>query len=301
MADPANLNRLTYFAAVVETGSFTAAGQRLGITKAVVSQQVARLESEVGATLLVRTTRQVRPTETGRSFYARCRVILSEAEAAFGEMAQNAETPNGLLRITAPSDYGVLVVAPVVSAFVARFPSCRAELKLTDERVNLIDDELDVGIRVGWLKDSSQQTRRVGTFDQLVVCAPSTAKTLPKTLQPNDLSTLGFVANSALPDPFNFTFSRGTGERKRVRLNGAVSVDATLGVLAAVRGSNAFSILPDYLAAPEIKAGKLARMLPQWRLPAGGIHTLFPAARFRPVKVAAFTQMLVEAEKIRTS
>src|SRR3954463_7030341 len=114
MPQPPNLNRLAYFAAVVETGSFTAAAARLGITKAVVSQQVARLEEELGTTLLVRTTRRVEPTEAGRAFHARCVVILRESEEAFVEITRAAGSPTGTLRITAPFDYGAAVVVPAL-------------------------------------------------------------------------------------------------------------------------------------------------------------------------------------------
>lgn len=111
-----NLNRLAYFAAVVDTGSFTRAAERLRITKAVVSQRVAELERETGTTLLVRSTRRVHPTEAGRTLHARCALILREAEVAFDELAQAAAEPTGTLRITAPNDYGTATVVPAVTA-----------------------------------------------------------------------------------------------------------------------------------------------------------------------------------------
>src|SRR4051812_19996049 len=112
MQGPMNLNRLAYFAAVIDAGSFTAPPAPLGITKAVVSQQVARLEEELGTTLLVRTTRRVAPTEAGRALHARCVVILRESEDAFADLGRAAATPTGSLRITAPFDYGAVVVVP---------------------------------------------------------------------------------------------------------------------------------------------------------------------------------------------
>src|SRR4051812_31565241 len=109
-----NLRRLAYFAAVVETGSFTAAADRLGITKAVVSQQVARLEREYKTSLLVRTTRRVQATDVGRAFYERCAVVLREAARAFEGLAERSVAPSGTLRLTAPFDYGVGVVVPAI-------------------------------------------------------------------------------------------------------------------------------------------------------------------------------------------
>src|SRR3954464_10473466 len=110
MNPPPNLNRLAYFAAVVETGSFTAAAARLGITKAVVSQQVARLEEDTGTALLVRSTRSVRPTEAGRDFHARCAIILQNAEDAFRSLQVDNRRPTGVLRLTAPLDLGIEII-----------------------------------------------------------------------------------------------------------------------------------------------------------------------------------------------
>src|SRR4051812_15828987 len=141
-----NLNRLAYFAAVLDTGSFTRAAERLGITKAVVSQQVARLERDLGTSLLVRTTRSLHPTEAGRIFHARCVAILREAEEAFNELAQAAREPTGTLRITAPNDYGTAVAVPVVSAFTTRFPACGVELTLGDEAIDLVSGQIDLAI-----------------------------------------------------------------------------------------------------------------------------------------------------------
>jgi DNA-binding transcriptional LysR family regulator len=132
-----NLNRLAYFAAVVDAASFTRAADRLGITKAVVSQQVARLEQELKTDLLVRTTRRVEPTEAGRLLHARCVMILGEAENAFAELAQSNTEPMGLLRIAAPNDYGSCTLAPLVAAFSRKYPACRVDLLLADSKIDL--------------------------------------------------------------------------------------------------------------------------------------------------------------------
>lgn len=168
-----NLNRLAYFVAVVDAGSFTHAATRLGITKAVVSQQVAQLETELGATLLTRSTRKVRPTEAGRIFYERCSLILREAEDAWGELAQSAAEPRGVLRIAATNDYGCQVVVPVATDFASRYPDCQVELMLGDRQVDLAAGEADLAIRIGWLPDSSLKARRIGAFRQLLVADPA--------------------------------------------------------------------------------------------------------------------------------
>lgn len=292
-----NLNRLAYFTAVVDTGSFTRAAERLGITKAVVSQQVAQLERDLGTSLLVRTTRQVRPTEAGRLFHARCVMILRDAEDAFNEMAQAAAAPTGTLRITAPNDYGTALVAPLASAFTARYPACRVELTLSDDTLDLVSGRIDLAIRVGWLVDSSLQARKIGSFDQLLVASPAFADRIAPLRAPDDLGSLPFIANLALREPLLWSFTRGDLDRQSARLHATIAIDTTPGVLAAVKAGGGLSILPDFLVAEDLAAGRLIHVLPAWQLPSGGIHTVYPTARFRPPKVTAFVDMLVAVQK----
>src|ERR1700761_7568180 len=171
-----NLNRLVYFVAVVDAGSFTAAGERVGPPQAVGSQQIAKLESEVGATLLVRTSRSLRPTAAGRAFHTRCAAILRDSETAFGELAQHAQTPVGRLRLTAPFDYGEAVVAPALATFATKYPACQIELELSDHTLDMEGRHIDMAIHVGWLRDSARQARKVGAFRQLLVCGAGLAE-----------------------------------------------------------------------------------------------------------------------------
>jgi len=292
-----NLNRLAYFAAVVDTGSFTRAAERLRITKAVVSQQVAELEREIGTSLLIRTTRRVHPTEAGRMFHARCILILREAEDAFGELAQVAAEPTGTLRITAPNDYGITKVVPTVTAFTARYPACKVELMLRDQTVDLLSGEVDMAIRVGWLEDSGLQARKIGSFRQILVGCAGCADQIAAARDPEDVAALPFVANMALKEPLLWQFSRGDLERRAVRMQAAIAIDTTPAVLAAVLAGAGISVLPDFLVADLILSGHLVHAAREWQLPAGGIHAVYPAARFRPAKVTAFLAMLVDGEK----
>lgn len=295
-----NLNRLAYFSAVVDAGSFTRAAERLGMTKAVVSRQIAQLERELGVTLLIRTTRRVHPTEAGRMFHERCVSILREAEDAFGELAQAVAEPTGTLRIVAPNDYGTAMVVPVVSAYAARYPACRVELRLGDATVDLTSGEADIAIRIGWLDDSSLQARRIGSFRQLLVGSAAFVAATGGIRHPDDLAELAFVANTVLQEPLRWQFSRNDTDRRTVNVRATISVDATPAVLAAVLGGSGLSVLPDYLVADALESGRLTHVLPEWDLPSGGIYTVYPAARFRPVKVTAFAAMLAEAEKRRS-
>ncbi|CAM3173820.1 LysR family transcriptional regulator [Paracoccus nototheniae] len=294
-----NLNRLAHFVAVVDAGSFTRAAERLGITKAVVSQQVAQLERDLKTTLLVRTTRSVKPTEAGRVFHARCVQILRQADDAVAEMTAVQSAPSGTLRLTAPNDYGVAVVVPTVAAFAARFPACKVDLRLDDRTLDLMQGDIDMAIRVGWLIDSGLQARRIGGFRQLLVGDPSRVAALGPITGPADLRDAAFIANLALKKPLSFMFSHPGHPPVEVSFTSAVAIDSTLGVLEATVQGGGLSVLPDYMAQPRIAAGALVRVLPDWSLAAGGIHTVFPQSRYRPAKVAAFLEMLQSAERTR--
>lgn len=292
-----NLNRLAYFAAVIETGSFTAAAKRMDITKAVVSQQIARLEEEVGTSLVLRTTRRLRPTDSGQLFYDHCVKVLREAGDAFDALASYSTEPAGRLRITAPHDYGSMVVAPVIVKFRDLHPNIHTDLILSDSTLNLLSERLDLAIHVGWLADSSQITRRISSFRQVVVCTPSFAASLPPLTSPVQFAQLPFVENKSLKQPLAWTFVHKNGEQFTVKMTSAMSMDATPAVTSAVLAGGGISVLPSCLVSAEVSKGTLVELLPEWELPSGGIHALFPSARFRPNAVNLFVNLMVEYTK----
>ena len=287
---------MAYFAAVVEAGSFTAAAERLGITKAVVSQQVARLEREYQTSLLARTTRRVRPTEAGQAFYLRCAQILRAAEHAFDDLANTSTEPCGVLRLTAPTDYGVGVVVPAIAAFTQRYPKCTVHAHLSDLTLDLMSGDIELAIRVGWLADTSLQARKIGSFRQMLVAPAGMAAQVAGLTVPHDIATLPFVANTALREHLRWTFAHNGIEGQTVSVQASIFLDSTMAVREAVCHGAGLSVLPDYAVVDDLAAGRLLHVLPEWTLPSGGIHAVFPAARFRPAKVRAFVDLLAEHE-----
>ena len=293
-AIPPNLNRLAYFAAVVESGSFTRAAKRLGITKAVVSSQVAKLEAELGAALLLRTTRQVRPTEAGQTFFEQCRSILDETDQAFRQVEEATAAPTGTLKVTAPLDYGMAVVTPAAVRFAARFPACQVVLRLDDRTIDLLSENIDLAVRVGWLAGSGSLARRIGAFQQMLVRRAGMA---PSIASPVEVEASSFVANAALREPLRWTFTGSSGAQASIQFKPTITVDATPAAHAAVLAGAGLSVLPDFLIAPDILSGRLEHVLPSWTLPEGGIYAVFPQSRFRPPKVRAFIDVLLESER----
>jgi DNA-binding transcriptional LysR family regulator len=158
---------------------------------------------------------------------------------------------------------------------------------------------IELAIRVGWLAETGLQARKIGSFRQLLVASPTLARQVARVNRPEDIASLPFIANTALRDHLTWNFSLNELERQVVHVQASIFLDATLAVREAVCQGAGLSVLPDYVVADDLAAGRLLHILPQWRLPSGGIHAVFPAARFRPAKVRAFVELLADRQRQR--
>lgn len=291
MATEVNLNRLAVFVALVRAGSFTAAAETLGMTKAMVSQHVARLERELGVTLLLRSTRRMTLTEPGTAFHAACVRILAEAEAAIEQVGRSQDMPSGTLRLTATGDYGTPVVAPALAQFMRLHPQLQVDLVITDHVSDLIAERFDLAIRMGRLRDSDLRSARLGGFRQLVVASPAylARRAEPRALI--DLATHDWVALTLLSSPLRWTFNAPDGSRRTVRMRAMAQANNVAAAHALVLHGAGVSILPDYLVTEDVREGRLVVLLAQYTLPECGIYAVYPG-RQPPAKVRAFIDHL---------
>jgi DNA-binding transcriptional LysR family regulator len=284
-----NLNRLAYFVATIDEGTITAAAERLGVSKAVVSKQLQLLEADVGVGLLLRNTRNLQPTEAGRALYAKGKAAVLQASDAFESVMERDSTPRGRLRVTAPVDYGIIHVAPLVARFCEIYPDVEIDLVLADERVDLIESRFDLSFRLGWLEDSGNVARKLRDFEEIAVATPATLHRFP-VRQPEDLCAMPFIANSALAGLSNWDFTRGA-ETRTVALRIGTSMNVTFAIRMAITSGAAFTILPDFLAEADLASGKLQRLLPDWSLRRGGVYTVTASGRVRGNALRAFLAM----------
>ncbi|MEM9632852.1 MAG: LysR substrate-binding domain-containing protein [Pseudomonadota bacterium] len=289
-----NLKRLEYFVAVIEEGSITAAARRLGVSKAVVSKQLQMLEDEVSASLVLRTSRQMNLTDTGRQFYEVASSAVGQAKEAYEAIRDANDTPRGVLRVTAPVDFGLAYVSGVAAEFTAIYPDVHVELVFSDTKFDLVESQFDISFRTGWLKDSSYLARKLSDFDQLPLCTPEFVERFGKVKDLKALESLPFVENKALTHPRSWTFDR-EGEDRAVSIqNVAVSVDVTLAAKQVILSGTAFSIMPDFVAHDELQSGALVTMMQDWSLPKGGIYAVFPPSKHRTAAAREFVNFMLK-------
>jgi len=292
MATDINLNRLSVFVTLVQAGSFTAAAEQMGTTKAMVSQHLARLEEEVGMTLVLRSTRRMSLTDAGERFYEDCARVIADAEAAITRLGECRDTPMGSLRIAAAGDHGPFIVAPALAEYVRRYPQVLPELVVSDTIVDLIAERFDVAVRIGWLRDSSLRSAKLADVRQCLVATPAYLAAHGTPAVPGELARHRWIALTVLPSPTRWIFSDASGAKEAVQVEAAASANSTLAVHALVMAGVGMAVLPDYVAHDDIAAGRLVPLLPAYELPPGGVYAVY--AGQPTVKVRAFIDLLKE-------
>lgn len=282
-----DLNQLWLFAAVAESGGFTAAAQRLDATKAKVSLAVGRLEAQLGVALFARTTRRVALTDAGQALYEQSVPALRSLQEALAQAGQGGALA-GTLRIGAPGDYAAHQLSPAVAEFAQRHPGLQVDLRSSDRVVDMLREGIDVSLRLGWLRDSSLRAARLGGFEQVLVASPGYLKRAPPVSRPADLARHEWVALALLPTPLTWKFTSARGQVRTVRVSGRLKTDSVASLRALLQSGAGISVMDQFTAGEALRSGKLVRVLPQWSLPRGGVYAVFPPGRHLPAKVKAF-------------
>lgn len=285
-----NAAAMLVFAEVVEAGGFTEAARRLGVSKASVSRQIAALERRLGAQLLRRTTRRMSLTEVGELFHARCLRVAEEAEAAERSVGDMQAEPRGEIRLAAPMSFGHLHVAPLLPAFLERHPKVRIHLDLTDRMIDLVREKFDLSIRISAALPESSYVQRKLCAIQLVMCAaPAYLARHGTPRSPEDLRTHNCLGYGSPPQ--RWTLARD----QRIETSGNLSIDNGDGLRSAALAGLGIVYLPSFLVGPDLRAGRLVRLLPAEAHVVGGAWALYPSSRHPASKVRALIDFLVES------
>ncbi|RJG07422.1 LysR family transcriptional regulator [Noviherbaspirillum cavernae] len=274
-----DLNTLVVFDAVVESGGFTAAAERLGIAKAKVSVQIGRLEAALGITLFMRTTRRVSLTDAGRSLHLQCQPLLHGMQDAIDQVESGTKELAGTLRIGTTVDHAVQSLAAAVAQFTALHPKLQIDVRTGDRVVDLVAEGLDMAIRIGWLRDSSMRAVMLGEFEQYVVASPDYLRRAGRIRQPGDLRERDWVALTLLQTPLTWRFASRAGDVQTVHVKSRIRVDSPGVLRSMLRHGTGVSVLDQYSVQEDIRAGRLVRLLADWTLPRGGVYAVTPPGK----------------------
>lgn len=286
-----HLADLAVLAKVVELGSFTAAAEALRLSKSAVSKQVARLEAHLGAQLLQRTTRRLALTETGRIVHGHALRVIAEAEAAEAAVQNLHTAPRGHLKVNLPMSFGILHVAPLVPELLRQCPELSIELTLNDRRVDLLEEDVDVAIRIGELSDSSLTARRLAPSRRVCAAAPAYLRRAGVPQQPEDLRQHECLIYTYLAEAETWHFVCPEGERP-IRISGRLRANNGDALRQAALAGFGVTFAPSFLIGPDIAAGRLVPLLEDYWPSDAGIFAVYPAQRHLTPKLRAFIDFL---------
>jgi DNA-binding transcriptional LysR family regulator len=285
------LGAMEMFVRIVETGSFSAVARQIGTTQPTISKQLTALEKQLQTRLLHRSTRSLGLTEAGAAYYERCRRIIDEvreAEAALGRLQTGLA---GTLHVNASIALGQIFLAPLVLKFQRQYPALGIELSLNDRYIDLVEEGVDVAVRIGQLADSNLVARRLGSTRRVLVATPAylAAHGIPE--RPEDLTRHNCLLYAYLSSGNEWLFNGPDGEI-RVRVHGSFKANNGHVIREAVLDGVGVAITPDWLAHDKLESGEIVALLPQFAAPPLEINAVYPSARHVSVKVRAFVEFL---------
>ena len=280
------------FIRVVEAGSFSKAAAGMGITQPTATKHVAALEKRLGARLLHRSTRGITPTELGSAYYEKCKTIAREFEEADSLAALMQSRVQGTLRISTSVAFGRRVLTPLVLRFMQQHPALQVDLSFDDRYVNMVEQGIDVAVRMGRLADSQLGARYLGINPWVLVASPAylTAHGTPR--KPADLARHAALVYSSVQGDERWHFTGADGQAVSVPVKGPLRSNNLSVVLAAARAGQGVAVLPWYVAHESVKTAAVQPLLDRWALPSQEIHAVFPSPKLLPSKVRSLCDFL---------
>ena len=287
------LTSMKVFAAVVDGGSFAAAAERLGLSRAMTSKYIGHLEEHLGTRLLHRTTRRLGLTESGAAYHERCTQILAEIAEAEASAANLTVKPQGLLRVTMPVSFSVRHMGPLISTYLAKYPQVRIDATLGDRRVDLIEEGLDLALRVGQSPEPGLIAHRLAA-DRVVFCAaPDYLRRHGVPRVPADLSRHNCLLYSYSSAGNEWTLRDADGEHT-IKVGGTVRANnGDMLKQLAVEGVGLMR-QPRFLVGDDLRAGRLVEVLQDYTLDPIGIYAVYPSRRHLSAKIRTFVDHLAE-------
>lgn len=285
------LARLRIFRRLAELGGFSAVARDLGLSQPAVSKAISALEAELKVQLVNRSTRNVALTEAGRCYYERCKRILADLEEADAMLADQRSLASGSLRIAAPVPFGLMFISPRVARFKALHPALAIDLNLNDAPLNLVEQGIDVAIRLGHLHTKGLAAKKLGSSPFICVAAPDYLGQHGIPASPTALAEHNCIAYTNQDRPYEWEFPESVG---KISVTGNYQSNNLLALRDAVVAGIGIARLPLWMVDAQIKSGALQAVLPDFALPPYDIHAVFPAGRKNPAKIGLFVSFMQE-------
>jgi len=282
------------FVRVAELSSFSAVAQQMGLARSAVTRQIAALEQHLGIKLMVRSTRRLMLTSAGSAYLEKCRVILNLVEAAETGVAEERQTPRGMIRISLPLTYGLMRVAPILLDFARRYPEVQLDMDYTDRRVNLIEEAIDLSVRITSRLGATEIARRIGSSQLQTVASPAYLAEHGTPLHPSELlhhECLSYTTTADSKQTWSFEVDgvlTAYPIRARIHSNNGEALND------AVERGLGIALQPDFIIERSLQLGKVVTILNEFPLPELGIYAMLPSNRQVPHRVRVLMDFLAD-------
>ncbi len=288
------LQAMHLFVRVAELGSFSAVAQQMGLARSAVTRQIAALEQHLGIKLMVRSTRRLMLTSAGAAYLEKCRVILNLVEAAETGVAEERQTPRGMIRISLPLTYGLMRVAPILLDFARRYPEVQLDMDYTDRRVNLIEEAIDLSVRITSRLGATEIARRIGSSQLQAVASPAYLAEHGMPRHPSELihhECLSYTTTAESKQTWSFDVDgllTAYPIRARIHSNNGEALND------AVERGLGIALQPDFIIERSLQSGKVVTILTEFPLPELGIYAMLPSNRQVPYRVRVLMDFLAD-------
>lgn len=283
-----DLNEISIFIKVVELGSFIGAANALNIPKSTISAKVSSLEERLGVTLIQRTTRKLHITDVGHEYYQQCLKAIQQIAEAEKQVTQDQSIPSGLLRLSTTVEIGTSILPRIILEFKKKFPKIELDIILTDRHVDFVAERIDLAIRIGELKDSSLIAKKLGTIHFAPFASSKYLKNYPEIKTPQDIEKHDVIVFTPIGNKWSL-FSENNSQT--IRVNSSTQINDITFIKSLALSGLGICLLPTFTCYPEVKSGKLIRVLKKWRSDEKAVHFIYPAHKFISPKTRAFIDL----------
>jgi DNA-binding transcriptional LysR family regulator len=282
------LDGLKTVVAVVETSSFTAASERLGLSKALVSKYVGEVESNLGIRLFNRTTRQLALTEAGRRYYQESVVLLEQYSALVDKVTGEQTKPQGLIRVSAPVTFGEMILAPLLPKFLQLYPDLTIELVLTNGAIDMLEEGIDLRLRIGGVDDSNMIARHLKTFPLILSASPSYIQQYGLPTTPQQIAEHNCIIDSNFRMGKQWPIISPQGKAEIINVKSIVAVNSPQAVREVAIAGGGVAMTPDFIVEDAINEGRLIPILPDYTTLEFGLFAIYPHRKYVAKKVRCF-------------